>query len=63
MNNARRFKIQKAIDLLDEVITDEQDAHDNLPESLQDSTKGEKMDEDLDSLQEAKDSLEGVLAG
>ena len=62
MNNERRKKIQQAIDLLDEVIADEQDAYDNMPENLQASDKGDTMETGLDELQSAKDTLEEMLA-
>lgn len=60
MNKERRAKLQKAIDLIEDVIGEEQDAYDNMPESLQYSEKGEKMDEGIDSLEAAKDILEEV---
>ena len=62
MNKQRRNKIQKAIDLLDEVITDEQDAYDNMLENLQESEKSESMDEGLDTLDEAKGLLEELIS-
>ncbi len=58
MNADRRKKLQKVITALDEVITDEQDAYDNMPENLQDSEKGESIEEGLDNLNEAKELLE-----
>lgn len=58
MNNKRRADIQKIIDSLDEVITDEQDAYDNMPEGIQESERGDTIDEGLDKLNEAKDLLE-----
>ncbi|KKL70057.1 hypothetical protein LCGC14_2108750, partial [marine sediment metagenome] len=58
----RRKKIQKAIDLLDDVLVDEQEAYDNMPENLQDSDKGDTMQTGIDNLQDGKDLLEEVLA-
>ena len=60
MNNTRRKELQKIIDSLEDVITYEQDAYDNMPEGIQDSEKGEVMQEGLDSLNEAKDLLEEI---
>lgn len=60
MNKDRRAKLQNAIDLIEDVIDEEQDAYDNMPENLQYSEKGEKMDEGIDSLETAKDILEEV---
>ena len=48
--------------LLDEVITDEQDAYDNMLENLQESEKSESMDEGLDTLDEAKGLLEELIS-
>lgn len=62
MNHKRRVKLQKALDLLDEVISDEQDAYDNMPENLQESDKGDKVADGLDELNEAKDILKESLA-
>ena len=61
MNNPRRKQIMTVIDSLDEIILDEQDAFDNLPENLAYSEKGEKMEETIDLLNEAKDLLEETI--
>ena len=61
MNNIRRKELQKVIDSLDNVITDEQDAYDNMPEGIQESERGEVMETGLDSLNEAKDLLEEIV--
>lgn len=67
MNAARRKKIQKAIEMiadaramLEEAKDEEQDAFDNMPESIQYSERGETMEEYIDSLEEAISSLEDV---
>ena len=62
MNNARRKELQKVIDSLDNVITYEQDAYDNMPEGIQESERGEAMETGLDSLNEAKDLLEEIVS-
>lgn len=58
MNQERRTKLQEVIDALDEIIIDEQEAYDNMPEGMQEFEKGETMEEGLDNLNEAKDLLE-----
>jgi len=61
MNLKRRTKLRRGIDIIDEVILDEQDAYNNMPEGIQDSEKGEKMEEGIDNLNEARDILEEML--
>lgn len=61
MNNKRRVELQRVIDSLENVIVDEQDAYDNMPEGIQESERGEVMETGLDSLNEAKDLLEETL--
>ena len=58
MNNARRKLLKQAIELLDkadelilEVLDDERDAYDNLPEMLQSSERGEEISSNIDKLQ------------
>jgi len=60
MNKNRRTELQKVINSLENVITDEQDAYDNMPEGIQESERGESMETGLDSLNEAKDLLEEI---
>lgn len=67
MNKARREAIRKVIDKVDEarwdldVIRDEeQEAYDNMPESLQESERGETMTEGLEILDSIIDSLEEI---
>ena len=45
---------------LREVRDDEQDAYDNLPDSIQESSKGETMQEAIDKLEEILDELEDI---
>lgn len=58
MNQKRRAQLQRVVGSLQEIINDEQDAYDNMPENIQDSDKGDKIAEGLDELNEAKDILE-----
>jgi len=46
---------------LDDLLNEEQDAYDNLPESLQNAEKGEQMQECIDALDQAKSELEAVM--
>ena len=68
MNATRRKRIQEAIEQLDELKTiieelhdEEQEAYDNLPESFQESERGEAMDAVADNLDSAMSSMEEVL--
>ena len=68
MNNNRRKTIQgirdSIIDLqtkLEEVQSEEQDAYDNLPESLQESEKGQVMYDALDNIESAISSLNEAM--
>lgn len=68
MNNARRKEIDKLtaqIEEIKEVIEalrdEEQEAFDNMPESLQDGERGEKMQSAIDALEYAADDLQECL--
>lgn len=61
MNASRRKKIEQIIDDLTDLIEQEQTAFDNLPESIQESTRGQLSEQSLDLMEEAKDSLSGAL--
>ena len=75
MNKARRKQIEKALDLLQQaseiiaIVGDEEnEAFDNMPESLQESERGEKMQEYIDTIDEVigavdevKENLETIL--
>ena len=50
-------KLIEIYEELDAIIDEEQEAYDNMPESLQDSEKGERMYEGIDSLESAKDDI------
>lgn len=57
MNNARRKSVAEALELiekerniLEEVKDEEQEAYDNLPESLQYGERGERMQENVDTI-------------
>lgn len=65
MNNARRKLLKQAIELLDkadelilEVLDDERDSYDNLPEMLQSSERGEKISSNIDKLQNIYEEID-----
>lgn len=65
MNKVRRKEIAKAIELLEQareilesVRDDEQEAFDNMPESLQGSERGEAMEEYIYTLEEAIEAID-----
>lgn len=53
--------IQDAHNVLEEVRDEEQDAFDNMPEGLQDSERGDMMQDAIVNLDEAVDYLDDVL--
>lgn len=65
MNKIRRKEIAKAIELmelareiLESVRDEEQEAFDNMPESLQGSERGEAMEEYIYTLEEAIEAMD-----
>ena len=65
MNKARREELSRVVDLLDqardllETIRDEeQEAFDNLPESIQCSERGETMEDYISTMEEMLDYLD-----
>jgi hypothetical protein len=69
MNNERRKAIAAIADQLSElretielIRDDEQEAYDNLPESLQYSERGERMQTAIDALTNAASELEYVTS-
>lgn len=68
MNKARRAALNAIVNALTELKNDldilrdeEQDAFDNLPESMQESERGEAIQEAADNLSDAFDSLEDAI--
>lgn len=64
MNDERRKKIERAkshitdaVNLIEEVKSDEQDAFDNMPEGFQQGDKGQAMEEGISALESAVDNL------
>lgn len=60
MNNDRRKRIQDAIAILQYVLDEEQEAYDNMPESLQSSERGDNSQSAIDALDTAIGELEGI---
>lgn len=68
MNKTRRKALEKVQDKLLEAQADlqwireeEEDAFDNLPESLQDSEKGESMQEAISTMEEIDSSIQDAI--
>lgn len=69
MNKSRRKKIEEIIEQLEalsleiEEIRDEEDtAYENLPESMQNSEKGDKMMEATSNIDEAIDNISDAVS-
>lgn len=65
MNNKRRQELKKAISFLDkaseivsEVLDQEEDSIDNIPENLQSSERYESMENVIEHLEEAENLLD-----
>ena len=61
MNKEQREKLQGALDILTEIQEQEQEKYDNAPEGLQETDRVQKFQENSDNLQEALDTIQGVL--
>lgn len=68
MNNARRKEIEKITADLEEIKEriealqeEEQNAFDNLPESIQYGERGDKMQSAIDNLEYAADNIQDCL--
>ena len=68
MNKQRRKSISEIIRniesiklSLENVLSDEQDYFDNMPENLQGSIRGEESEEAIDILEEAVDGLDDII--
>lgn len=65
MNKQRRKRLGKAFDLvseameiLEDIKTEEQESYDNLPDNFQDGDKGEEMQNYIEMLEEASNYLD-----
>lgn len=69
MNKQRRGELAKVLDLLQGVRDmlesakdDEEMTFDNFPESLQESVRGEAMQEAIDNMESALDSIDEAIS-
>lgn len=66
MNKARRMQIKEAIqrieDLMQNILSDEQEAYDNMPENLQGSYRGMESEEAQENLEAAIEALEEAIS-
>lgn len=67
MNRIRRKELQDILDQmaqlrdrLESVMDEEQEAYDNLPESIQDGEQGERMSNAIDCMDTALSSMEEI---
>lgn len=68
MNKQQRKELQGYVESLDEIkcaieemMDEEQDKFDNMPEGLQESERGEAMQEAIENLESASSSLEEAI--
>ena len=68
MNRDRRNRIDKVLGQLEElkqevydILDEEQEAYDNLPESFQNGERGDSMQEAIDALENAGNSFDDVI--
>lgn len=68
MNKARRKELKKAIDalyeahrIIEECMEEETEALENLPESIQDSERGEAMEDCITAMESAIGGVEDAL--
>ena len=69
MNKQRRKEIEKTIELLDSVkeqleniLFDESDYFNNMPENLQGSIRGEESENAIDVIQDVVDELDNCIS-
>jgi len=61
MNATRRKKIEEALALVTECKDAEQEAYDNMPESFQEGTRGDAMQEHISNLEDAVTALQAIV--
>ena len=69
MNKERRKWLEKTIATLEDqsaelesICEEEQEAYDNMPESLQDSERGQALYDNIDALESAASDLDDVIS-
>ncbi len=60
MNRQRRKRLEQAIVIIEEVIYEEEESFNNLPEGISESEKADKMQEYIGFMESAKEELEQV---
>lgn len=60
MNKSRRERIAHALKLLQEVLDEEQQSFDNMPEGLQQGEKGVESEDAISSLEDAISSIDQI---
>lgn len=68
MNKQRRNRLQKVIDQLEElkqevssICEEEQEAYDNMPESLQNGDRGSQMYENISTLEDQESNFDDLI--
>lgn len=68
MNATRRKQLAKLVEQLESIMSDidtireqEQEAYDNMPDSIQESERGDRMSEIIDSIQYAYDNVSDAV--
>jgi len=61
MNRDRRKKLDAVWSILEEAAEREQNAFDNLPESIQDSDAASSMQDNVDELYEASELIRNII--
>lgn len=60
MNKDRRERLSQAVEMIEEIITEEEDALENLPDNIRESEKGEEMQEFIRNMQSGIEEIELV---
>ncbi len=68
MNKIRRTKVEEQIEAMEiikssieDILSEEQDAFDNMPESFQYSDRGETSQDAIDAMENVLSSIEDIL--
>lgn len=69
MNSKKRARLERAIpiieeakDIVEDVMNDEQDCFDNYPPTIQESVRGMRMEDAIDSMDSAVGELEDAVS-
>ena len=61
MNQQVRARLEEISEELQQLMFDEEEKYDNLPEGIQDSERGEMFQEAIESLSSAIDALNEII--